>query len=301
MSVEKVIECCNLTKKFNMKTALNNLTFSLDENKIIGLIGRNGAGKTTFLKTCAGYIKPSAGSITIWGEKVFNNIDVLSNMIFVDEEIQYDTSSRLKDIIDLGKTYYKSWDNKFALKLARYFNLDLNLKYKKLSRGMKTQFNIIMGLSSRSPLTLLDEPTLGLDAAIRKEFYNILLKDYMENPRTIIISSHLLSEIESLLEEIVLIKEGSLVLHESVETVQEYGIYLNGKKDIILPFIQNKEVLNVEVYGNDAVAAIKNDLNKNETTYLSENSIDISKVPMQDVCIFLTKSKREGGFDEFEA
>ncbi|MCX7710081.1 MAG: ABC transporter ATP-binding protein [Clostridia bacterium] len=287
-----VIECRKLSKQFGSKTALKELSFTVNDNKIIGFIGRNGAGKTTFLKTCAGFLKPTSGELTLWGEKVFDNLNVISNITFIDEEIQYEKEWELGKILMLGSLYYKHWDHVYAQKLLKHFELNEKLKYSKLSRGMKTQFNIIMGLASRSPLTLMDEPTLGLDAAVRKEFYSILLKDYAENPRTILISSHLLSELENLLEEIVLIHEGSAVLHKPIEEMQEYGIYLNGKKEILLPFIEKKEVFSTEVLGNSVIAGIKNDLSQNEFSYLKENNTDISKISVQDICIYLTKSDR---------
>ncbi len=295
-----VITCNNLVKQYKQKKAINNLSLSIDENKIIGLIGRNGAGKTTFLKTCAGYIRPTSGDIKLWGEEIFDNLNVISKMIFIDEEIQYDKGLRLKDILYLAKTYYQNWDDTFANKLLEYFELNEKQKYKKLSRGMKTQFNIIIGISSRMPLTLLDEPTLGLDAAVRKEFYNILLKDFINHPRTIIISSHLLSEIENLLEEIVLIKNGGLVFHEPIETIQNYGVILNGKKDVINKFIENKSVLSREELGNSIIVGIKNDLIDENFNYLKSKGVDISKMNSQDVCINLTKNGREGGFNGFE-
>lgn len=296
-----LIECHDLTKKYKDTIALNNFSCKIDENKIIGLIGRNGAGKTSFLKICAGYIKPTSGEINIFGQKVFDNINVLGNMIFIDEEIQYDTNLRLKDILELGKAYYKNWDEDFAKKLLAFFGLNEKKKYKKLSRGMKTQFNIIMGISSRMPLTIFDEPTLGLDAAFRKEFYNILLKDYMNHPRTIIISSHLLNEIENLLEEIILIDKGELVLHKPIEAIQNYAVILNGKKDIIEEFIKNKEILSNDQLGNNLIVGIKNDLSKDELTYLNENNIDVSKMSAQDVCINLTSKGKEGVFNGFES
>lgn len=296
-----LIECVNLTKEYKDTLALNNFNCKIEENKIIGLIGRNGAGKTSLLKICAGYIRPTSGEINIFGEKVFDNLNVLGNMIFIDEEIQYDNNLRLIDIMTLGKAYYKNWDDNFAKKMLQFFGLNEKKKYKKLSRGMKTQFNIIMGISSRMPLTLFDEPTLGLDAAFRKEFYNILLKDYMNHPRTIIISSHLLNEIENLLEEIVLINEGELVLHESIETIQNYAVILNGKKDVIEEFIKNKEVLSSDQLGNNLIVGIKNDLSKEDIAYLKKKNVDVSKMSAQDVCINLTGKGKEGVFDGFES
>ena len=164
---------------------------------------------------------------------------------------------------------------------------------------MKTQFNIIMGISSRMPITLFDEPTLGLDAAFRKEFYTILLKDYINHPRTIIISSHLLNEIENLLEEIILIDNGSLVLQDSMDSFQNYGVVLNGNKDIIKPFIENRQILNTSSLGNSMIVGIYNNLTNDDMNYLQQNNVDISKMSSQDACIYLTKSGKEGGFDGF--
>jgi ABC-2 type transport system ATP-binding protein len=295
-----IINCKDLTKQYKSKKALDKVTISIDENKIIGLIGRNGAGKTTFLKTCAGYLIPTAGEINIFGKKPFDNLDVLSNMVFIDEEIQYAESLKLKEILELGRIYYKNWDDAFAWKLLKYFGLNEKIKYKKLSRGMKTQFNIVMGLACRAPLTLMDEPTLGLDVAVRKEFYNILLKDYMENPRTFVISSHLMGEIENLLEEIILIHDGKLVFQKPIEELQGYALLLNGKKEMLTPFIEKKQLLHSEVFGNSIIAGIVNDLTKEEEEYLEQNNVDISRAKIQDIYIWLTKNGKGGGFDAFE-
>lgn len=298
--MSNVITCNKLTKQYKDKKALDEFSISIEENKIIGLIGRNGAGKTTFLKTCAGYLRPTSGEMNIFGKTPFDNIEVLSEMVFIDEEILYPEGLKLKEILNMGKLYYKNWDDAFALKLLRYFGLGEKKTYKKLSRGMKTQFNIIMGLSCRAPLTLMDEPTLGLDVAFRKEFYNILLKDYIENPRTIIISSHLMGEIENLLEEIILIHDGKLLFQKAIEEMQAYALLLNGKKDVITSFIENKQVLNTENFGNSIIAGVVNDLTKEEIEYLEQKSVDISKAKIEDVYIWMTKNGKGGGFDAFE-
>lgn len=295
-----VIECFNLTKTYKDVNALHNFSLSLEENKIIGLIGRNGAGKTTFLKTCTGNIIPTLGEIRIFNEKVFDNLNVLSNIIFVDEEVQYDTSMILKDILALARIYYKNWDNAMANRLIDFFCLNVKKKYKKLSRGMKTQFNIIMGICSRMPLTLFDEPTLGLDAAFRKSFYNILLKDYLNYPRTIIISSHLLSEIEAILEEIVLIKDGELIFIKPIEEVQNYGVYVTGKHETVKAFSKDKKILSRQLLGNSLSVGIENNMTDNEMEFLKNNNIEVSKMNAQDVCINLTANEKDGVFDDFE-
>lgn len=299
MSEQTVISTQGLTRTYGKTKALNDFSISIDENKIIGLIGRNGAGKTTFLKACAGYIRPTTGKVNLWGKKVWDNIDVLSELIFVDEEIQYDSSLKLKEILFVCENSYKNWDSAFADRLISYFGLDVGKKHKKLSRGMKTQFNIVVALAARTKLMLFDEPTLGLDAAFRKEFYDILLKDYIKNPRTIIISSHLLSEIENLLEEIVLIDEGKLVLHESVDDVRSRGILLNGRQEILEPFVKDRRVLSKQVLGGSWIVGVLNDLSEDEIAHLENNHVDISAIGAQDMCIYLTEKDNKGGFEDY--
>lgn len=283
-----VIKAKNLTKKYKDTIALDDFSISIPENKIVGLIGRNGAGKTTLLKACAGRIKQSSGELLVFNEKVFDNLNVLSKLVFVDEEAQYDEAYKAKEIIALAKCYYQSWDDELANKLIKHFGLNTNKKYKKLSRGMKTQVNIIIGICSRMPLTILDEPTLGLDAAVRKDFYNILLRDYMSHPRTIVISSHLLNEIEILLEDIILIDEGKLLMNMPIEEFRNYGVAIVGKKEFLKEFTENRQVLEESALGNSAKYIIKNDLTDKDRLLLKSNNIDIQKVSSQDLFICLT-------------
>jgi len=292
-----IIKAYNLTKEYKDTVALDNFTITIPENKIIGLIGKNGAGKTTFLKTCAGRIRQTSGDIRIFDNQVFDNLNVLSKLVFVDEESKYNPIYKVKEIIHMASIYYDSWDGEFASKLVKHFGLNIEKRYKKLSRGMKTQVNIIIGLCCRMPLTILDEPTLGLDAAFRKDFYHILLNDYINHPRTIFISSHLLNEIEMLLEEVILINEGKLVMHLSMEEFSNYSIMLNGKTSYLETFSLNKEVININPFVNTSEYVIKNDLTKEEIKELKNNNITMKSVSPQDLFIFLTS--KGVLFDEF--
>lgn len=203
-----VVECNELIKIYGNSKALNNLSFTIEENKITGLIGRNGAGKTTLLKIIAGFLKQTSGDVKVFSENPFNSIKVSSNMIFIDDNMTLPETLNLTETLEAISGFYRNWDMELAKGLFNYFSLDPKQHYRSLSKGMKSTFNIIIGISCRSPLTIFDEPTTGMDAAVRKDFYRALLKDYIEVPRTIILSSHLLNEIEDILEEVLLIKEG---------------------------------------------------------------------------------------------
>ena len=283
-----VIKTNELTKRYKDVTALNSFDIAISENKIIGLIGKNGAGKTTFLKTCAGRIKPSSGKIQIFDDDVFDNLNVLSKMVFVDEESKYNDNYKIKEIMTTASYYYESWNNDLAYKLISHFGLNVDKRYKKLSRGMKTQVNVIIGICCRMPLTILDEPTLGLDAAFRKDFYHILLNDFINFPRTIIISSHLLNEIEMLLEEIILIDDGKLVMHTTMEEFKNYSIMLSGNSEFLKEFTKEMEIINISSLVNSSEYIVRNSLTDKNISTLQKNNIDIKSVSSQDLFINLT-------------
>jgi ABC-2 type transport system ATP-binding protein len=290
----------SLRKEYPSKVALRDMDITLGGDGIVGLIGRNGAGKTTLLKILAGYIRPTSGDVRIFSAPVFDNLNVLSRLVFIDEEMQFDRNFRLRDILRVCQIHYANWDAGFAQRLLAFFKLDTRKAYRQLSRGMKTQFNIIVGLAARAPVTLLDEPTLGLDAAVRKEFYDIMLSDYLENPRTIIISSHLLGEMENLLGEIILLDEGRLVMHQPMDVFQDYGVYLEGSKAAVLPHVEKHTVWRREELGQNVMVAVRNDFDASERALLASNpNVRVSRIPVQDLCIYLTGQGKDVSFNAF--
>ncbi len=154
----------------------------------------------------------------------------MQNICFVKVKEAAYLNNKVKEIFNLCNMFYKNWDQKFAEELARRFQLNLKEKYHKLSNGMQTVVGIIQGLASRSPITIFDEPTTGLDAAHRELFYSLLLEDYGEYPRTIILSTHLVEEVTHIIEDVIIIKEGRLVVQSSVEALLQQGHIISGKK-----------------------------------------------------------------------
>jgi ABC-2 type transport system ATP-binding protein len=147
-----VISCSNLKKSYGKINAVNDLSFDIEENKITGLIGRNGAGKTTFLKLAAGYMRPTSGKIRVFLQDPFDNIHVASNMIFIDENLDFPPALTLAEILDTAGSFYKNWDSVLAKKLSDYFSLNPRQHHNSLSKGLKSTFNSIVGIASRCPL-----------------------------------------------------------------------------------------------------------------------------------------------------
>ncbi len=293
-----VIEVKGLTKNYDKAKVLDNLSFNIEENSITGLIGRNGAGKTTILKILAGLTKSTSGSVAVFGEKPFNSIKVSANTFFADDNLVFSPDLNLKEILQEIRKFYPNWDNKLADGLFSYFSLNPKQKHAKLSKGQKSTFNMIVALASRASLTIFDEPTTGMDAAVRKDFYRALLKDYIAYPRTIIVSSHLLSEIESILENILLIKSGTIILQKPIEELKEMAVGIRGDMNLVNLFIKGKEILHEEKgNGNYVFLVVKNMLTEAELNKAKSQHLEISNINSDDLCVYLT-AKDIGGIDD---
>lgn len=293
-----VLEFNMVTKAYGKKKALDDLTFSLGENKITGLIGRNGAGKTTMLKIAAGFMKETSGDVKVFGENPFNNLMVSANMIMIDNDMNMPTALELEEILHSAADFYPNWDMELAKKLFDYFSLHPKQTHAGLSKGMKNTFNAILGLSARCPLTIFDEPTNGMDAGVRKDFYRALLKDYIAHPRTIIISSHHLSEVEDILEDILLLKDGKQFLHMPVEELREYAIVVSGKEEAINNWLRDHEVFHKsDVSLGRTYAVIRNDLSDDQIAAAMKSGLEFSTISNEDLCLYLT-SQEKGGIDD---
>lgn len=292
------IECRNVTKRFGSKLALNKMSFTIEGNKITGLIGRNGVGKTTILKMIAGLIPPTEGELKVLGKSPFNNLFVSANTIFVDDQMKFPNSLNLTSILKIASTFYEKWDAHLANGLFDYFSLDPNQLHGNLSKGMKSTFNMIVGLASRSPITIFDEPTTGMDAAVRKDFYRALLKDYLAHPRTIIISSHHLDEIEDLIEDVLLMKDGKEHLHIPITELKEYAISVKGRNNVLQEWLQEKEVIyREEINETYSYVVVKNNRDEAEITVAQNKGLDVQPVRPSDICVYLT-NKHKGGIDD---
>lgn len=284
-----MLECKNLTKTYDKVQVVNNISLTLEENKIYGLLGRNGAGKTTLLNLICGQIIRDSGEVKLYGEEVFENSRAMENICLVREKEMPLEDYRVSGILDIAGTLYKNWDEEYKKFLVKEFKLDTKKMYKKLSRGNKSILGLIIGLSSRAPLTIFDEPSLGLDAAVREKFYNLLLQDYEENKRTIILSTHLIDEVSNLFEEVIILNNGRIQAKEEVAAFKEKARFLNGRNEFIEPMIKNKKILYKEAFGATALVGVLGDFTEKEIKELRENNVEISAMPLQKLFIYLTE------------
>lgn len=186
--MNRVIEIKDLKYKFKDKQVFKNLNIEFEENKIYGLLGKNGAGKTTLINIMTNQLMSKNGDIKVLGLDPRINPEVLENICVVREREFYNNEAKVKTVFNMYSSFYSNYDKELEKKLCEVFDINQKVRYKKLSRGMKTSVSNIVGICSNAKITIFDEPTIGLDALNRKEFYDILLESYVNKKRSIIIS-----------------------------------------------------------------------------------------------------------------
>ena len=287
------IKTDGLTKTFGKTAAIDDLSITVSGNCIIGLIGRNGAGKTTLMKMIAGQLDTNGGQLEVFGYNPMDNLEVLQNLVYTYHNMLYEKKLRLNAIVNNYAVMFRNFDSDFALKLLAYFQLDPKSKYMRLSQGMASIFNFICGLSCRTPLVMLDEPVLGMDVTVRKAAYEIFLREFSEHPRTFIVSSHLLSEIEGILSDIILIDEGKLILHEEIDELRQRAYRVEGELSAVDTYIIGRNIIHKKT-GLAAEAIVFEQLTEPASAEAKQQGLTVSAVRPEDLCIYLTKENKEG-------
>ncbi|RKL65574.1 ABC transporter ATP-binding protein [Salipaludibacillus neizhouensis] len=281
------IEVKNLSKKYKKQHALNNVSFTLEEPKIYGLLGRNGAGKTTFMDILSGNILASEGKILINGKNPFDNQELTESICLMKEGDNFKKDLKVKNVLKIFSYFYPTWDHKLADDLINEYNLNLNAKIKSLSKGMESSLGIIVGLASKAPITIFDEPYIGLDAPSRQKFYEILLEEYQTEKRTIIFSTHLIDEVSLLFEEVLILQEGSLVLQENADTLRDSTCAVSGNTEEVELYIKDKEVIGKKRLAGTMTAYIYGSIEE-----AKKQGFTAEGVPIQELMIYLTDGKR---------
>jgi len=273
-----------VTRRYRGQLALDDVSCELRPNTITGLLGRNGAGKTTLMKILTGQEFPTSGTVQVGGQNPLENNVVLRRMVFVKESQVY-PDIKVKRVIEAGSWFYPNWDAELAGRLMSDFELPANRSVKKLSRGMHSALGIVLGLSARAEVTLLDEPYLGLDAVARHIFYDRLLADYAEHPRTILLSTHLIDEVADLLEHVVVIDRGRIVVDAPADDLRGRAVTVSGAARAVETFTSTRKVLHRSGIGAVSSATVDGPLDDLARTRARDLGLDVEPVSLQELVI----------------
>lgn len=216
--MKNIVEIKNLTKKYSNKIALNNISLNIQEGKVVGILGPNGSGKTTLIKILTGLLRQTSGEVLIDGHK----IGVYTKRVvsyLPDRNFLYKWM-KIKDALDFFKDFYSDFDEAKFEELLEFMKLDKNMKIDTLSKGMHEKLNLSLVLSRNAKLYVLDEPIAGVDPVARDQILNAIINNYNEKS-SMIITTHLVRDMENILDEVVFLKEGNVILQGSAEDLRE--------------------------------------------------------------------------------
>ncbi|HNV12147.1 MAG TPA: ABC transporter ATP-binding protein, partial [Propionibacteriaceae bacterium] len=237
------IACAHLVKSYGSTRVLTDVTFDLEPGHVYGLLGINGAGKTTLMATILNHTFRTSGSVTIDGEDPRENAPILARTCFVREDQKYNENFSVTQVLAVLPAFYPDWDADLAARLLDAFRLPRTTGTRKLSRGQRSALAIVISLACRAPYTFLDEPYLGLDPAARVIFYDALSRDQAAHPRTIIMSTHLIDEAADLMDEVLVLHEGTIVLRAGVGDARRAAFTVRGPASAVHALLTGREVI----------------------------------------------------------
>ncbi len=288
-----LIEVSHLSKHFGSRSnrvqAVSDVSFSLQPDRIYGLLGRNGAGKTTLMQLLTGQDFASSGDIRLFGVSPVENASALERTAFIKESQRYPDDFRAKHVFRSARWFFQNWDQEFAEQLISDFRVPMNRRMKKLSRGQQSAVGVIVGLASRAPLTFFDEPYLGLDAVARQLFYDRLLADYAEHPRTVVLSTHLIDEVSNLLEHVLVIDDGKLIVDRDADELRGAATDVVGACAAVDAFVAGRTLIYRTSIGGLASATVS-ELDASGRSAAIAAGLKCEPVSLQTLIVRLTTS-----------
>ena len=216
-----IVDVNDISRSFGHKIALNGVTFRAGVGQVYGLVGSNGAGKTTLLKHLLGLLRAQSGSVRVFGlDPVRDPVGVLGRVGYLSEERELPEWMRIDELMSYTQAYHPTWDMSYARELIGTFGLDLSKKVKELSKGMRAQAGLVAAVAHRPELLILDEPSSGLDAVVRRDILDAIVRTVADDGRTVIFSSHLLEEVERMSDHVTMLHNGRVMLDGALDDVR---------------------------------------------------------------------------------
>jgi ABC-2 type transport system ATP-binding protein len=278
------IAVTGLTRRYRDNLALDDVTFEIEGPTITGLLGRNGAGKTTLLRILDAQELPTAGTVQVLGAKPIENDAILRRMVLVREDQQY-PDFKVRHALKAASWFHPNWSPDLAETLIRDFDLPINRPIKRLSRGMRTTLGMVIGLAARAEVTLFDEPYAGLDAVARQLFYDRLLAEYADHPRTFLLSTHLIDEAANLLERVVMLDRGRIVLNAVADDVRGAATTVSGLTADVEAFVAGRPTWDRRRIASRESVVLGETIDARDRARARELHLDLEPLSLQQVMV----------------
>ncbi|ROZ64607.1 ABC transporter ATP-binding protein [Kocuria soli] len=273
----------DVTKSYGKTEVLKGIDLHLDPGKVYGLLGANGVGKTTMMSLICNHIFRTSGSVTIDGEDPAENAKILERTVFIHEDQRWHDDYLVKHILSALPSFYRGWQPELAERLLERFSIPRKTQLKKLSRGQRSAFAVSISLASRAEYTFLDEPYLGLDPSSRNIFYEELMREVSEHPRTVLMSTHLIDEAANLMEEVILMRQGRIELHADSDAVTSSMTAVRGIEDAVDEFTASYDIVNSQSLGRIRSVLVRGSLSPRERERADRLHLSVETPGLQEI------------------
>lgn len=288
-----IMKIDHVSKHFGRKQVLADVSFELAPNKIYALLGRNGAGKSTLMSIMIDALRANSGSVKMGGKKINDNDDLLGKMYLMSSEsaldnVMFQRYLKLKNIFQSNEALYGGFDWQTAQKLVNEFGLSLDVAYSKLSTGQKTLAKLVLALCLPVDYVFLDEPVLGLDANHRDMFYQELLKSYENRPRTFVISTHLIEEIDQIVEHVLTLDKGKIIVDDTTEHLLDQSFLVSGPQKAVSGYTQGLNIIHSRTLANIKYDYVFGQLNDQRAI---PDTVKVEHYDLQHLFMYLTHDR----------
>lgn len=284
------ITLSGLTRRYSDQIAVDDVSLTVGPGTITGLLGRNGAGKTTLMRILAGQEFPSSGLVRVLGAAPAENGQVLSRVVLVREDQEYPDfygypNFKVSQALRVASFCYPNWDRTLASSLLRDFGLRAKKGIRNLSRGQRSALGITIGLAARAEVTMFDEPYAGLDAVARRVFYDRLLEDFTLNPRTVLLSTHLVDEAAALFDNVIVIDRGRVTLNAAADDLRGMVTTVSGPVLAVDAFTKGRPVWERRGLGSQASAVMVGPVSGEDREWARSLGLDLAPLSLQQIMV----------------
>lgn len=282
-----VLVCENICKYNKHDKIIHNFSYNFLDNQIYAIIGNSNSRQDELLNMICGKEKPTSGIVYLDGEPLYKNQQMCERLCYISHETTFPSNLSIEDIFEIMQIAFPKWDNSFAFELVTHFNILLKERYSALNQSRRSLFNAILGLASRANITVFEHPIDDVDAKDRYDFFNFLYKNHELYPRTYIISTSYIDEIDYLINKVLFMDRGRLFAQFTIDEIKDSFRYLTGKTEVLKSLISGVKVIGVEEREKTLTVCIRQKLSKDDTRKYQKYLIKISEVPIRNIFIYL--------------
>lgn len=292
-----VLVCENITKVSRRKEIIKNFSYNFLENQVYAILGKSDSGHSELLSIISGKQKPSNGNIYLDGYELLKEDFITNRICFISSKTPFPNYISILEIFKIMAKTFPNWDTYYAYELLTHFEINYKTHFGRLSTQEKTILIGILNLASRANITIMDNPMDNVDVKVRYEFFNYLYDHQSKYPRTFIITTSFIDEIDYLVDKLLLLDKGKLIASFTTQEAKDNFRYLTGKTEVLKSLISGVKVIGVEERGKTLTICIRQNLKKDEIRKYQKYLIKISEVPIQKIFIYLINLREIKGIE----